>query len=1560
MTVDSTRANVPSRVLSQLKRTKLPADLDAALFTQFVKVTVPLIRGPFLAQHPPKQVLGYLEAAFRFALVRTEDQLQVELRSGPSRGVASISHMADQPFIVDTIRLFFRSSGAEYRGGFNVIFNATRDADGRLVGIGGDDGVAESLAFLEFDGGELGSDLDAQARELHHRLELARATVRDFAGMTGAVQSFIDRCEALAADKADQKDAYEETASFLKWLLRENFVYMGARAGGQAMGTEALAGSYAGDPGGAWMAPHAPGMVHVRKSMMDSPVHREGRIDEILVRLGDGSELFLRGLFTYRAVTQSSRHVPVLRTVLADILERDEAAPGSFRFKGLTNVFDMLPTEFLFTTAPSAIAEMLELVFDSEQQREVGVSVLTQGDDSAFCLVCMPRGQYSEELRRELEDHISARLGTTHAEHGLYMGRYETVLLHFYLTDLTPPSSELVSELTHEIRVMATPWVNRLWTALEAHAGEARADYLVDTYGHAFPEAWMRKNSVERAIVDIENLERLSGATSVLADVYEVNGEIQLRLYQSENVYLTDILPVLDNLGLTVASSEVTHINSRGGALSFDTFVLSVEADQRDNFWANAPLLTEALPRIFDGSVDDDPLNGLILASGLTWKAVAVLRAYTHYQRQLQISLAAPSVRAVLLANPMTCAAAWNYFVAKFDPELTGDRAKALAKAEEKVVDLLNVIRTHDEYLVFAGLRSLINATLRTNAYRTDRKGDYLSFKFRCSDVRDMKGERPMYEIYVHDREVEGVHMRFGPVARGGLRWSDRADYRTEVLGLVTTQQVKNVVIVPEGSKGGFFLRQPERDRGARRQQADRLYKTFIRGLLDVTDNVVDSKVVPPPRVVRHDGDDPYLVVAADKGTAHLSDTANGISLSYGFWLGDAFASGGSNGYDHKGVGITARGAWVLVRRHFAEMGKDPYTQPFTAMGVGDMGGDVFGNGLIETDQTRLLAAFNHMHIFIDPDPDTAKSYAERKRLFEVAGRQAGWDHYDTSVLSEGGGVYDRASKSVDLSDKAREMLGLPAEGEVGPDEVIRAILKMDVDLFWSGGIGTYVKASHETHADADDAANNRSRISADELRARVVGEGANLSFTQAGRIEAGERGVRLNTDFIDNSAGVDMSDHEVNLKILLSMPQERGELTEDARNTLLHEMTEEVAGLVLANNEAQGRQISRDVIRSQQDIFPFGRAIAFIEKIWGRTREQLNLPSDEVLALRAAEGKGLTRPELSTISSHVKRYVFRELMASGQAKELLGYDEMLRSYFPKRILADYPQDVVNHMLADEIAMTVATTRLLGDAGVTYVPLTVETTGRGMWEVADAYFRAQRLARAQEVRSALEELRMSVDLTSLYQAWVQVDAGTRDVVAYWLAATNRRPTDAELAEMDGAVDEVYELQAEAVAKSDAEDVSRMLEVDVPAEVAHIVVKARYLDGALMAWATARKLGMAFREVVVRQLATGRATRLQEVINAITSRAATGQWEPIALQILGVRFRRLLRAIVIRGREPVGDRSVDLLEPVLAEGELSGVRGQIDTFVPGDASEVDVSTLLVLEERVQGAVDRLKA
>ena len=1538
---------------------------QAELFEAFVNQALNSLRGPFLAQHHPKEVLQYLEIAFQFTLNRGGDGPKVDIRTGQTKGVLTLVNLPDQPFIVDTTRLFLKDAQADYWGGFNLVFPAVRNDNGDLIDVSGDGTIMESLVLLESDTGLLPQPVEDAAPRLMNHLRLAQSLVLDFRTMTRTVERARERLEESAIRDPLQGDALRETAALLKWLLRENFVFMGLEILHQdqpisALGIQSTKNRFYGNHLGDWPAPHEPGTVYVRKSAVESPVHRSGRIDEILFKLPERHEfdaLFIRGMFTYRAINQPCRNVPVLRRVLASILAAQEAKPGSFRHKGIANVFDSLPTEFLFTADQSAIQEMVDLVFESEQQQEVGVTFLMIGADSAFCLIAMPKAQFSDEMRIDLQEELIDSTSASYIDHGIFVGRYDTVLLHYYLTGIQAQTEASLTQLSERIRVRATPWFARLWFQLAEKFDEDTADRLAETYGNAFPQAWIRANSAERTVEDIVSLEGLSGKRHPTnAFFLESDGTMVLRLYQPTDVYLSTILPILDDFGLIIIDSYATIVSSRGGIMTIDTFrVAGAEGVPEEELISKASVLTDAIDSVFALKVASDPLNRLTVAAGLTWEEVDAVRAYIHYIRQILVVVTPSRTREIVLSRPIIVSKLIGLFKARFSPALDTGRDETIRQAEDAAEIEIRRILAHDEHLVFSTLYYLIQHTLRTNFYRSDRLFHYLSFKLDVQRLSELEGARHLYEVYVHHKDVEGIHIRFGPVSRGGLRWSDRNDYRSEVLGLATTQQKKNVVIVPEGSKGAFYLKNPNPNRSERRQEADHHYQTFIRGLLDITDNAINGQATRPPQVVCHDSLDPYLVVAADKGTAHLSDTANRLSLEYNYWLGDALASGGSNGYDHKAVGITARGAWVLAKRHFAEMARDPYAEPFTCVGIGDCGGDVYGNGMTETPHLRLLAAFNHMHVFIDPDPDPESSFKERLRLFK-SGRQGGWGHYDTRVISKGGGVFDRTAKTIPLSIQAQEMLGLD-KSDVDPEIVIHHILKMEVDLLWNGGIGTYVKASFESHADADDRANDQVRVSANELRCRIVGEGGNLGFTQCARVEADQHGVRLNTDAIDNSAGVDMSDHEVNIKILLDRVVERMEITPDERNALLESMTEEVAFLVMANNDAHGRQISRDVIRSQQDIFQFGRAIAFVEREFDVQRRSLNLPEHPELLRRSEAGEGLTRPELAVLGAWVKMHVYTELL-KGKPKRIEGYKAMLRTYFPKALQKEYADDIKGHMLANEIAMTCATTRVVADAGAAFVPIMIETTGATVEEIVTALFKAQKLARVSQVRSTLEELRATVALNTLNRAWVQVVEGARMVALYWLSARGRVPTDKELNSMVAAVDRVYELQSSSVQARNKDRLAELLKDQIPQKIATHVLKAEYLNLALMVWSESRRTDVDLKSTIVRNVAIGRASGLLQIIEELSHRAASGQWEPIALQILYIRYLQLLRSVVARVEITDSSKTVDELQPTLETGALKDVRRQVQDLLRGEEEAPSTATLLVLEERLASALTRM--
>jgi glutamate dehydrogenase len=1534
------------KMLDQLQEGAGAAGAAGDLFRSFVEALGKQLRAPFTSTRSPAEALA-AAAALWPALQRRADPAPVVLDSGEG---ALTTWMPDQAFIVDTGRLALHQRGHVYEGGFNVIIPMGRDADGQLVRVGDPTDNAESIVRIELSGG----DAEAKAAlitDLAGRLALAQHVANDFTKMTALVDSFAKQM-ARRADAPADADLHE-TAELLSWLLADNFVFMGAISGDERLGVARpeLAGRW--DTAGLerWTAAQA--LVTVRKGQDESPLHRSGRLDEIRAQLpaanGEPARtLTLQGLFTYRAITRPSRHVPILRRMFSTILQRSELRTGSFRYKGLGNAFDALPTEFLFTADADQVSALLDQVLEAESEQDVRAHVVPGRDGaSMFALVAVPRERWSDALRARIHERLVATTGATSVDHGDYSGRFQTLLAHYYLTGTRPLAPAEAEALQSALEDLSSSWQDRVWKALKARHGEQEADRLLLDYGSAFSELTMARTSPERAAADIGHIEKLRAGSRIELELYTEGGSRpRLRIYQAHDIILSDILPVLDQFGVRVVDQDADVVRPPGGAhYTVDTFRLAETVGLTDaQVVERAPLLIEGLRAVFEDKMGRDGLNSVLLRAGIPWQAVDLLRAYNGYARQLGLRMLVSRVQELLLAQPELVRRLWLTFDARFNPDLGGEPSARGAAEAEACNELIVQLTDHDQDRLFRTLFNLIESTIRTNFYRTDRTEHYISFKVLASKVKMMPEPRLKYEIYVHHREVEGIHLRGADIARGGIRWSDREDYRREILDLATTQMVKNVIIVPEGAKGGFYIRHNPGDGREQRQRADRLYQVLVRGMLDVTDNYTPTGIARPPRVVAHDKTDPYLVVAADKGTAHLSDTANRISRGYGFWLDDAFASGGSNGYDHKKVGITARGGWMTVRRLLAEVGIDPRHQTFSCVGVGDPSGDVLGNGVIEHDTMRLLGCFNHVHIFIDPDPDPKASFAERRRLFDEV---KGWDHYDPSKISAGGGVFSRRAKSIPLSPQIKAMLGVLAD-ELPPEVVIRLLLRLNVDLFWNGGIGTYVKSSAESHADAGDPNNDELRVSANELRCKVVGEGGNLGFTQRARIEYALCGGRINTDFIDNSGGVDMSDHEVNLKILLNPMVTRGALSLDARNTLLESLTDQVAHDVLANNDRHGRQLSLDQVRSVRDPMQFSRTIDWVCRMGGVSREALRLPTDEALRRRAAAGQGLTRPELAVIQAHVKMHVFKELRDADPSR-VPGFGDKVRGYFPAAVRERFPAEVDAHMLHTSIGMTVVTNEIIGESGALFFPMLSELTGAPLVEIARTWYRAMDLAGAKARFDAV----FALPPQAAYAAWVELTDAVELLCTVWLGA-GEPGADAE----DGgsileALAALLSLPGTAHQARLDSRVDALVRADVPLALARALAGLSKLTTAREVARTAG--GRALSDAALRYLAVGEASKLLPAIRALESRKAEGGWDPIAIGILRGRYIRLLRDLAVATN--VDDElslGVDRVAQRLVLHRLGDLRTMVDHIV-GD--QPSIPALLVGEERVRGWLAR---
>jgi glutamate dehydrogenase len=1208
---------------------------------------------------------------------------------------------------------------------------------------------------VEIDRQADGTTLDDLAAALTRVLAEVRLAVEDWRAMR---QACLDAIDDLAPGKSDDLD---ELAHFLRWLEANHFTFLGHRRyryledphqpGG--LRYEIVPGSALGIlrrdetrlfdegvGGGEAMGRFArgPGKLMIVKTDRRALVHRSGVMDCVIVKTHDtdgrvtGEHRFA-GLFTSTVYHAMASEVPLLRRRVAKVLQRAGLDPNSHDGKALEAILDAYPRDELFQIEDEALyAHALGILQLQERRR---VALFARRDPVgrfAACLVFAPRERFDSQLSERFAAILQqAWDGEVLSTSGA--GNTETALAHvLYILRLRSPDAATpdLAAVEHALADAATSWNDRLRDALQAKLGEAEGRAAARRWRGWFPPTYRELHDAPVAIADIGVLQQVLDGRPFGVHLMRGAGQpphrFNLRLlHPGEVVALSDILPPAENLGLRVLSEVPFQLDAgEGSSVALQVMTVETQDGAAVDLEEAAPRLIEAIDRLWSGALESDGLNRLVLRAGLAWRQVALLRAYTKYLRQAGIPFSQDYMERALVAYPAIARHLVDLFAARFDPT----RTNGGTVIESGLAAELEKVGTLDEDRILRRFLNAVECTLRTNYWL---EKDWISFKLDSRRIDDLPAPRPLVEIFVYSPRMEGIHLRGGRVARGGIRWSDRReDFRTEILGLMKTQVVKNAVIVPTGSKGGFYVKRPPAGGTREQVQAEGIacYQTLIRGMLDITDNYVDGRIVPPRDVVRLDGDDPYLVVAADKGTATFSDIANALSRDYGFWLDDAFASGGSVGYDHKKMGITARGAWESIKRHFRELGTDIQSTPFTVTGVGDMSGDVFGNGMLLSRQIRLVAAFDHRHIFVDPMPDAAGSWAERRRLFELP--RSSWMDYDRALISEGGGVWPRDAKSIALSLQARAVLGLDAANAT-PADLMRAILKASVDLLYFGGIGTYVKATAETNAEAGDRANDALRIDAAEIRARVVGEGANLGFTQRGRVEAALAGRRINTDALDNSAGVDTSDHEVNIKIAIGRTPDR--------EAVLYGMTDEVAELVLRHNYQQSQAITVAEAQAAEEHDRLERFMRALEHQGRLDRAVEFLPSTAAMRARGGNRQFLTRPELSVLLAYAKIDLADEILQSDLPDDPLLEGELLR-YFPTTLQRRFEAPLRGHRLRREIATLQVVNSLVNRCGPTFVRNVAQRTGASAAAIARAFAVARDAWKLRELWNAIEAL----------------------------------------------------------------------------------------------------------------------------------------------------------------------------------------------------------------------------
>ncbi len=1340
----------------------------------------------------PEALYSTAAAAWDFIQARASGAAKIKIVSANDDRAVVLIMTDDMPFLVDSVTCELERMEMVPHLTIHPVLSGVRDDAGHLTELreitddqGSSDATAESLMHIEIPG-LTDDDMAERLRDnLQSVLNDVRVAVRDWQTMRRQVAHFAADFDGPSPGVNPQQA--EEVADFLRWLHDDHFTFLGYRkfsfeekagrrtlhiAPEHSLGvlTKPRLTIFDGVTDGAPVPPQfdeflkGDNVLLIVKANQRSTVHRRVHYDVVTIKIFDdtgrvaGMHMVV-GLFTADVYTNSPNFVPVLRRKIDRVRGRIGFRKHGHDGKILQNIMENLPRDELFESTDDYLLQTALGILHLQQRARTAVFMrMDQFERFASILVFVPRDRYDTALRVVIGDILVKALDGRVSSFYMQVGDSPLARVHYIIATRPGRVPKVdIKQLEAQIAKAARVWMDDLRAVLIKAQGEREGTRRAEVYAHAFPVAYRERFDAETGVGDIGRITTCLETKVVGIYVYQApgatGGTIHIKIYHlGAPLPLSEVMPVLEHMGFKVSGEEPFQITPMGSANSggpvwLHDFDVTVASSASIDVLKARHEIEEAFRRVWAGDMESDGFNKLVALADLGWRQVTILRAYAKYLRQAAFPFSQAYIENAFAAHPNVARLLVEMFLTTFDPALNAgakrkaSEAKSAALAAE-VSSALDTITNADEDRILRRYLNLLNCTLRTNYFQKAASGgpkSYLSIKLNSRGIEELPLPRPMVEVFVYAPRVEAIHLRGGKVARGGIRWSDRReDFRSEVLGLVKAQMVKNAVIVPTGSKGGFVVKNPPTAGGREAYQAEGIecYKTLQRGLLDITDNVVNDKIVPPRDVVRKDEDDPYLVVAADKGTATFSDIANGVSAEYGFWLGDAYASGGSVGYDHKVMGITARGAWESVKRHFREMGTDTQAQDFTCVGVGDMSGDVFGNGLLMSKHTRLVAAFNHMHIFIDPNPNPAKTFDERARLFKLP--RSAWTDYDAKLISKGGGIFPRSAKTIKLTPEIKELLEIN-KAEATPAEIMNAILKAKVDLLFFGGIGTYVKSAVENHAEVSDRANDAIRVNGSQLRAKVVGEGANLGMTQRGRIEAAKAGVRLNTDAIDNSAGVDCSDHEVNIKILLNGQMVSGKLPLPARNKLLAEMTDEVARLVLRDNYQQTQTISMLQHRGPQLLDAQQRMMKVLEREGLLNRDIEFLPSDEDIQERMAANQGLTRPELAVFLPYGKMWLYDKLINSDLPDDPLA-EEDLFAYFPAPLRKKFPQGIERHKLRREIIATVITNSFVNRVGPSFLTTLMERTGLGPVDVARAYTVTRAAYGLRDLWSGIEAL----------------------------------------------------------------------------------------------------------------------------------------------------------------------------------------------------------------------------
>jgi glutamate dehydrogenase len=1473
----------------------------------------------------------------------------------------------DMPFLVDSLLLAFSTLGIGVHLIIHPLFEVRRDRAGRIRAAA-DRGPSrrESWQLFEVDRQIDPERVKSLTTSLTSTLADVRVAVADWRPMLSQAQV---AARDLQAPHVPHESNAAEARALIEWMVAGHFTFLGYRRYRLRRGPKQDLLIPNAQSGLGILRPSRPGVaapsplalsgalrrearsahaVLVTKANSRATVHRGSYLDYVGVRTFDargrvsGEHRFL-GLWTASAYESNPRTIPLLKDKIDAVTGAFNAAPGSHDGKALAHVLETYPRDELFQATVGELVRNVRGIVNLYERAQVRLFARRDPFDRFYsCLIYVPRDRYDSRVRSRIEAVLLHELEGTAVETAVQISESTLARLHVVVRLGAQQQARVdLAKVERALARAASTWQAGLRDALTATMDEAAALVLWTQFASVFPAAYTEQVSPGAALADIAELVALGAEPGAMRlRLHRAAGEADTQLHltlfrRSAAVSISDVVPVMENFGLRVIAEQPYEVQwPAGSAARIQDFELA-HATPFD-ISRLGPKLTAAIQSVWTGATENDGFNRLLPLTGLAVREITVLRACGRYLLQTGLPFSQAYMERVLQANPGIALKLFQLFDRQLNPARSAAVRARTQPLEDAIAHELEAVTSLDADRILRGFLHVIRAIVRTNFWQTveGAQRPSLSFKLDSHAIPELPLPRPLFEVFVYSPEVEAIHLRMAQVARGGIRWSDRReDFRTEVLGLMKAQNVKNTVIVPMGAKGGFVVKHPQGTTPAERQgEGIRCYQTFMRGLLDITDNIVNDKVVPPNLVIRRDPDDPYLVVAADKGTASFSDIANAVSAEYSFWLGDAFASGGSAGYDHKKMGITARGAWESVKRHFRELGRDIQTEDFSVCGIGDMSGDVFGNGMLLSRHIRLVAAFDHRHIFLDPAPEPKASFAERERLFALPG--SSWEDYSPKLISRGGGVFPRSAKSIALSPQVRELLGLNVNVAT-PIEVMRAILTMPVDLLWNGGIGTYVKATTETHAQIGDRSNDALRVNGAEVRAKVIGEGGNLGLSQLGRIEYALKGGRLNTDFIDNSAGVNTSDVEVNLKILLNPLVRAGSLRLKDRDRVLVRMTGDVAELVLRNNYLQSQALSTLSAQAVARLPEHQHLIRQLEHSGDLNRRIEYLPDDEVLAERRKQSQGLTRPELAVLLAYSKIWLSHHLVQSDVPEDPYLSQELER-YFPEAVRTRFARAISRHRLRREIIATATTNSLVNRMGPTFVSRAMEETGAAPARVARAYTAAREVFETRTLWSQIEALDNRIPAQVQYTMLYEIARLLRHLTYWLLMHRQTLSIDAAVSELRGPVRLLTAHLSEALAgqwRGNYQDVlARYASAGVPQPLAKRLALLGAQDCALDLVDLAASGKVAVTDAAQVYFGLGARLGLDWIHDQVEALQIDGNWQAVARTGLRDSLYQSHRA---------------LARKVIAQASRASPATRIDAWVSANARD------LAQWERMQG-------